>query len=121
MNKKLGASGIILAVLGFAGNAFSQANEECRAIPSNVSCVDLSIAISAVDNILDNTNPPTQFPDLGALLNALKTNPGLLAQVNQIFNANGVASFATVDSLFNAVNKCGLIPQVIDEINDGAV
>ncbi len=118
MVRTLKQFGIAAVLSCFSMQAFSEhVNEQCREVAAKTSCVDLAISISAVDTALDQAM--TSFANLGALLDAVKASEQLFAQINQIFTSTALGhGFSTIDELYDAINKCGLVPHVIDEIND---
>lgn len=116
MLRKVTLVSVFLMAISFTQYAqATHVNEQCR-VESNISCVDLSIGIWRVDTALESQN--ISYTSLGELLFALKNSEQLFATANQILESSVGISFDTIDSFYAAVNKCGLVPQVIDEIRD---
>ena len=107
-------------VANAAASTANTASIESLVGPEAAFCVDLAIGISFVDDTLDNAM--VEFPDLGGLLAAARdsegTPGGLFEQLNALLDASVGISFDTTEDFFQATQKCGLIPHVIDAIRD---
>ena len=87
--------------------------------PLDVACDDLAIAIECADQILDLNN--VEFDSLGDLVSSAILDEAVFALLQSLilFCSGGAIDFDSASQAISTTAQCGLLPQLIGEVNDG--
>ena len=88
--------------------------------PLDVDCDLLFDTNEAVNFALDNAMPPVQFDNLGDLVSSAILDDDVFNDLNALitFFSGGAISFDSASQAVSTNAKCGLIPQLLDNIRD---
>ena len=111
----MGVAGLVLAAILVVGPAQTEVH---AAKPLDVDCDLLAATNDAVNDFLDQEG--IQFDNLGDLYSSAILDEDVFDQLNaliQLFSGGAIA-FDSASQAINTNAKCGLTPQLIDNIRD---
>ena len=114
MNKLLKS----IALVGFVTLGQGFIGSSAYAAPLNVDCDLLEATTDAVNDFLDGEG--IQFDNVGDLFSSAMQDEAVFDQLSALvlFFSGGAIEFTSVNQAIATYGKCGLIPRLIDNIND---
>ena len=111
----MGVAGVVLAAILMVGLASTEAH---AAKPLDVDCDLLEATNEAVNDFLDGQG--IQFDNLGDLFSSAIKDEAVFQQLSDLilFFSGGAIDFGSASEAVSTNAKCGLAPQLIDNIRD---
>ena len=111
----MGVAGLVLAAILMVGLASKDAH---AAQPLDVDCDLLAATNDAVNVFLDSEG--IQFDNLGDLVSSAIRDDAVFQQLQSLilFFSGGAIDFGSASEAVSTNAKCGLVPQLIDNIRD---
>ncbi len=111
----MGIAGVVLAAILMVGLASKDAH---AAKPLDVDCDLLAATNEAVNDFLDGEG--IQFDNLGDLISSAIQDEAVFGQLSALilFFSGGQIEFGSASEAVSTNAKCGLVPQLIDNIRD---